>query len=357
MVDGSYNVNPLDDRVHRDAVSEDEELWENHGWLFRGADDDHEFMLWDALYLIKGAPDGQFAVDEVCFPQTIFIHGEYPPDERDQMHDNDFTVAGTHFHEYSSLEAMVTEESEEEVRWCIGDREHVSRPPEWHNTGEQAGVDIDLSYEAAGPAFWAGEDLEQINGFEQSATGSGTITVDGEIYHPEGYGQHEKFYFVDPDMLEDSFGRGDWIGGEWWRWHTGFQEDIQVFLTIEPNSESAIGRVLVEGDVYNFGYDDVTFHDVRYWDDPRSGITIPVEWHVNMRSAEAVVDFTASAYARAYYVWDYMTTGYNVLYWQMADAEGLFVPRDGPERDLDMTYMGHTKRPWLRFGKNNRTKQ
>lgn len=358
MPDDNYNVEAIDETTHEDAVTDEEELWENHGWLFRGSDGDHEFMLWAALYLIRGAPGGQFAVDDVCFPQTIFIHGDYPPEERDEMHDNDFVVAGTHFHEYQEMNEMVVEESAEETRWRIGSREHISRPPTWRVNGTQAGVNVGLTFEATGPAFWADEEYDQINGFEVTARSNGTISVDGETYHPNGFGQHEKFHFIDPDMLRDAYGRGDWKGGEWWRWHTGFQDDVQVFLSFEPVSENALGRVLVDGETYSFDYEQIDFTDVTYWDDPRSGISIPVEWHVNMRSEVAVIDYTAQAYARAYYIWDYMTTGYNSLYWQMADAEGSFTDlKSGDQRSLDMTYMGHTKRPWLRFGKNDRTKQ
>jgi len=84
---------------------------------------------------------------------------------------------------------------------------------------------------------------------------------------------------------------------------------------------------------------------------------MPVKWHVTMNSDEAVLDYTAQAYARAYYVWDYLNNGIITLYWQMADANGVFIPREGDERKLDMTYLGHTKRPWLQFGRNESSKQ
>lgn len=353
----TFNVRAVDDLPHRDIIEAEDELWENNGWLFRGSDGDHEFMVWSALYWFKGAPGGQFAVDEVCFPQTIFIEGEYPEADRTVMHDNDFLIAGTHFSEYLTPHEVSTSSGEEETRWAIADREHVSRPPTWAVVGEQAGVELELEYEATGPAYWVDQTLKQIDGYQATARGSGTIRLDDAVYHPEGYGQHEKFYFINPNKMQDVYGRGDWIGGDWWRWHVGFQDDVQVFVTIYPESEKAIGRVIVNGETYNFDYEQITFHDIAYWNDPRSGITIPVEWHINMRSEDAIIDYTANAYARAYYLWDYLNEGIQVLYWQIASGKGVFQTADGEVRDLDLSYMGHTRRPWLRFGKNDRRKQ
>jgi hypothetical protein len=352
MTSEAYNVTLADEYPYLEPMEAADTLWENTGWLIRGrAADGFDVTLWAALYHLKGAPhvsSGSIATKEVCFPQTVLVAGHFAGRERVGMADNQFVAAGTHWTEHLPGGALAVRESDGSVIWQVADREHHAAPPRWRVRGDHSGVSLDLEMEALCPAFWMSE-LEMLAGFEVPASIRGTVSIDGRTHRIRGFGQHEKFRLINPNLLFDSRGRGPWKGGLWWQWHCGFNEDLQVFLYSQPASQQAVGRVITERGVEEFDWDEISFEENAYWDDPRSGVAVPCRFTIDFSNhAGARLQLQVRSYARAYYLWDYLHGGYNLLYWNPSIADGVFVDSQGLEtRFRDMLYLAHTKRLFL----------
>jgi hypothetical protein len=335
---------------HLADLSANEELWENNGWLLRlESATGEEFMIWSCIYAIKGTPGGNFTVEEAAFPQTLLTYGKFEGDRRQRLNDTDFTVGGIHYSEYLRFEDMRVEEVEGGVTWEVGGRIHSAKPPHWKLQGTSVGVTLDLELEAIGPISRVGA-FRFIEGMEVTARVRGFVEVRGERHEVTGWGQHEKFHLPNPDMLHAAQGIGPWPGGEWWQWHCGFSDELQVFMQLEPIDKNGYGRVLHKGQLYAFEYADVRCDEVQHWTDPKNGVVAPSRWHVNFTNSAACLDLTSWAYSRVYYLWDYMKGGYNLLYWLQGDAEGVFYAPDGEVvKFTSMKYLTHTKRNFLRF--------
>jgi hypothetical protein len=120
--DLSFNVS-LEDVPRDHLLVPGEELWENHGWCVRGEDQGHDYLLWSGIYLVHGSRYGYLIDGDYRIPQTIFVHGKFNSEEKQQMNDNDFIIWGTHCssEEYYPPQELVWMCSPEEgVVWEVG---------------------------------------------------------------------------------------------------------------------------------------------------------------------------------------------------------------------------------------------
>ncbi len=364
MADRPYNVDRQDCAPHDHLLSPGEELWENHGWCVRGEDRGTEYLLWSGMYLVHGSRYGTFVDGDHRIPQTIFVSGRYSPHEKGQMHDNDFVIWGTHLNgdEYTGPEGLVVRSDPDAgLSWQLGGKEHVSNPPAWAIHGSHGGVELNIALDAYQPAWWVDDVFRsRLRGFQVLARASGFIKTDGVELRVDADAQHEKYHIVSPargaeDARAAMAGRAQhaWIGaGDHMVWHCGFHPDVKFFLQSAPKplAEGAtpICRVIVRGSALTYDRERVEVHEVKYWTDPRSGFTMPVDYHLVFSSADGLTDLSVTSYARAYYLWDYERYEFSVLYWFMADAQGSFTYPSGEVIPIrDMKYVAHTNRAFL----------
>ena len=95
---------------------------------------------------------------------------------------------------------------------------------------------------------------------------------------------------------------------------------------------------------------DIARHnlDVRErqtWLDPRSGVTVPSAWEVSIERGDVLVNYRAQAFARAYYLWDYVRGYIGLLYWMVAEAAGSWSDGRAGGAFSRMPYVAHTHRP------------
>ncbi len=78
---------------------------------------------------------------------------------------------------------------------------------------------------------------------------------------------------------------------------------------------------------------------------------MPAGWRIAVDHADGLLELDVTAYARAYYLWDYLRGSTSLLYWLLADADARWTPAGGggvvAERLL---YAAHTNRPFLYWG-------
>ncbi len=364
MPDRSFNVDLEDCAPHDHLLAPGEEIWENHGWCVRGEDGGTEYMLWSGMYIIRGSRHGAFVGGDHRIPQTVFVYGRYDAADKQRMHDNDFVIWGTHTNgeeSYGPDDLRVRHDPQTGLAWQLGGKEHVSNPPAWAIRGRHGGVELDIDLNAYQPAWWVDDVFRsRLRGFQVLARATGSIRTDGTTLRVDADAQHEKYHIISPSRTLDEAraamaGRAQhaWIGAQdHMVWHCGFHPDLKFFLQSAPKplAEGAtpICRVIAGQRVIAYDRARVEVHELKYWTDPRSGFTMPVDYHLIFSSAEGLTDLTVTSYARAYYLWDYERYEFSILYWFMADAQGSFTHPSGDVIPIQgMKYVAHTNRAFL----------
>jgi hypothetical protein len=356
----AIGANAADERPHLDAGDAGEELWENHGWCVRVASDDgHEFLLWLAFYILRGRPGGRFAVGDVRVAQTVVIHGEFPTmgsesaTDAPALADTPFSASGVHWSEYLPPDGLGVEQTDDMVTWSMAGGVHESSPPNWRVAGLCGGITVDLEFRAVSPVSWF-DGFQLLNGYEVLAATAGTIkTPDGISYQVNGIGQHEKVHTTHPIQRSDHAGFATLPEERRHMWHAGGDSRLAFSMLANQPGEDASrlnGQVVVDGRQLHFMRKDVTFVETSSWADPRSGVTVPGGWDIEVTLPAGTLRLTVTAYARAYYLWDYVRGSTSLLYWFLADAEVIW---SGPGTDTihrRIPYAAHTNRPFLYWG-------
>jgi hypothetical protein len=324
-----FNLPLAEYRDHHDLVPPDRDLWENNGWFVIGTTEGSggpatDVVLWVSPYRVMGRPGGPFTVRDAVVHQTLLIAAEYPPAERDRMHDNPFVSVGWDPGDFLEPGALRVDEAPDAVTWRLGGRAYVAAPPRWRLHGEHAGVDLDLRCEALAPAFWFTDPADDLLTTEDrwvyvQARAAGTVRVGDRTLSIVGQGSHERHTRLGTryDPLALYAGAGVY-------WHNVCADELQVMAVARPSLGVAYGKVLLDDRVLDFrGPGAVRIDELAHWPDPRSGYYLPYRWRVRMHSPEGTLEAEATAFARAYYVWHHLTRGCTLLYFWTArcDAE------------------------------------
>lgn len=352
---GSIGATAADEATHLHLVPADGELWENHGWCVRVRGGGSEFMLWIAFYILRGHPEGRFTVDDVRVAQAVSVHCPSPAAGEQRMQDNPFAVSGVNHSEFLPHSELQVELGGTRSAWALAGRLHENEPPVWRVAGPCGPLEVDLRFDAIAPASWF-RDFELIDGYEVLARVTGTIaTPEHGPVEVEGVGQHEKVHTAVPIQRRDGAGWLTLEEGERHMWHCGGDQTLAFsMLANQPGERADLcnGQVVIAGRQLHFGRDDVEFREIADWVDPRSGVTIPVGWRIDVRLPEGSLALDVAGYARAYYLWDYLKGSTSLLYWVMADATFAWSPAAaGEESQLRrVPYVAHTNRPFLYWG-------
>jgi hypothetical protein len=335
-----------DELPHLDAWTGD--LWENHGWCLRltASDTGTDYLLWVAFYIIRGTPNGRFTVRDVRVAQAVAV--EAPAGAG--LTDSPFQVAGVHWSEYGPADALAWESRDGAAVWRMAGREHISAPPVWRVRGPADPYRLDLELDALAPVSrFDGFDL--IIGYEALARVTGTIE-DAEGVHPvRGFGQHEKVHTGTAIQRTDRAGFATLPVERRHMWHCFVGERLALTLLVNQPGEQPDrinGHLVVDGTGVRFGRDDLHVEEGDQWLDPRSGVTVPTGWRVSVRTEAGLLELTAAARARAYYLWDYLKGSTSLLYWFLCDAEARWSSSSGDVvAESGVPHVGHTNRPFL----------
>jgi len=340
---GQYDLTIADQRCHLGEITEEMDLWENHGFLLRAeATDGTDVTLWTSPYIVKRGPRSYYA-SEMDILQTVLVATSYTPAEKQVMHDNDFVAVGWCPADYLPRGTVAADRSDERVLWKILGREYEDAPPHWAARGEHGGVDLDLRFEGYVPSFTVyPHDRFADDGiawYEAYLRANGSIVHDGRRLDVEGYACHERVIVTRDHEPQKMRGHG-------LNWHHLFADRVQSWIMTSPSAGEGLAYVVVDGTTHKVeGPERVRIEDAGHWVDPRSWMRVPYRWRVVVETDGGVLDLHAGAYARAYYPWTPFRDTVNVLYWMSAEATGTFTRTDGEVVPFAVAkYMAHSNR-------------
>lgn len=300
--------------------------------------DGYDLLFWISAYILDGrTPDGFLAEDAAALCTMLVM---VPQKERGRMNDNDFICRGFTPFEYLKTGDLKVTPERDKVVWKIKNTEFVCHPPYWEVRGSNEGIEYALEIIGTAPASWYAPgwdnipEMKQAN-FNQFTFCTGSISVGGKTYEiSNGYGCHEHPVIInsfDAEALRQPL-----------YWFNGGGDELQFFTFGWGDSPEWYARVLVEGKY--LAYENVTLDILEWWHDPRSLATIPCKWHLNMRSADGILDVHAVASGRANRVWC-QRSSYALDVWILGTVNGSFLYPDGHIIPIkDMLFMVE----WLR---------
>lgn len=348
MGDKQFNVTSADYRDHRALALSGLNLWENNGWMIWDAKGDRQLLAWFSPYrLIGHAPESIYAVDDVSLSQSLLLAGDYDAERRQKMANDPFLNIGYDFGDHMPGSAIETTVSGEKAIWRVGRREFGAAPPHWWIKGEHAGVAVDIELEAMAPAAWLTDRALSVEATEERwhlvcARARGTIAHGGQTYEIDGYGCHERHVHCGTryNPIKTLSSRG-------LTWHSCGKDETQVLLFSRPSLGLFWGKVVLDGEVHNF---DAPSHSCRidetdFWVDPESRMHVPRAWDSRFEGPSGVMEVTAHAFTRAYYLWPNYKLGTTILYWWIGEANVRCKLKDGREFTWEsVQYIVHDNR-------------
>ena len=315
----------LDDEADHIKDLPPKDLWEESAIILIAETETHDVLLWNAMYILKGHGENLWIKKDGVEHDIVFI--AVPKSQRGQMTDNNFARTGWHPTQRLPADALKIDRQADRTIWTLQDESFICRPPIWEVKGSHGGVELDLTYEQVGKAIWnwgpfSGAMEKDRAGYDVFATVNGTIKTGGlnlEIKNGQGVREHiavgqscNVIRNLPPPRVM------------WWLYAS--KDDIGVNY-FRPGVVD-IGKVNIGDREIHFnpaaGLGSISYQNLQYWEDPRSGYNLPIRWHLNMSSAEAIVDFDIKCHGRGYFHWT-VSNGIRLYCYQLCTADGFVI--------------------------------
>lgn len=331
-----------EDLSHRDKLPAGEDFWEQNNNVIIGESQGNDVLVVPCAFRMGGTEPGVWRVDDGMVQLTALVI--VPHDQRGKMRDNDF-ICNRQDPVESTRDFQVAKEGDR-VIWKVGNRQYISRPPYWEVKGEHIGVSCDVIMGGLGPCTrylgpWSELAASGRASYDQACWAEGAITAGGKTYPLE-----KAFAVHDQVMLGKDWANLPGLFGErgsyYYIW--GLSESIQTFQCIVNLAGTVIpdGSVHIDGRMTNFGRGEgeVAVNEQEWWVDPRTGMYVPVRWHINMNSKEGVLDMNVAAAARSFWGVQWRT-GNSMHYSMLCHSNGRFFSPDGGNLSIQdmLTYV------------------
>ncbi len=349
----AYNVTPDDYASHlRLAEEHDLNLWENHGWGIRSIEEDGDALVWTSPYLLRSRRNGPFIKEKFCALQSMIAHVRYTRAQKRRMHDNDFIALGWNgLNDLRVVDELKTLTDGEKAVWQVGGMCFEAAPPIWKVQGVHRDIHYDIACEAESPAIWLTDRNRSAlehgdRWYLVNARSRGTVKVADIEIPMAGMGWHERHVH-----LNDYYDPIELLQGPGILFHNGYSSNLHVHLMARPRLGIFRARILHEGVEYDFsGKPSVSVDVLEEWLDPRSRMVVPSSWLVTLTSGNAELELHVQAFARTYYLWNFLTGGVNLLYWWIAEANGHFDHPSGRRIDIvEMKHVVHQNQVMYRY--------
>jgi hypothetical protein len=322
----------LDDEVLQADKFPPLDLWEEDCFVMVGESEEHDLFLWTTVYSLKGHGQGVWMVKDGAEQETLFM--AIPKERRNTgLHDHDFARTGWHPGRRGQGSDLKVERHADKVVWRLGDREYISAPPVFQVRGSHGGVDVDITYRQAAPAFWewgafATAAERDRAGYDAMCRVEGTIKAGGETYViKKATGIKER---ITVGQSSNPIRTLPPPRAMYWLFTMAEETGIFLFHPGPPGLD--LGTVVHEGRhlLYKprLGHGEVTLIELEHWRDPRSGLHFPSRWRLNMSSTEGVVDLDINSHGRCWFNW-VLSEGVRMCAYLLATANGSFTRPDG----------------------------
>lgn len=309
------------------------DLWEETAFALVVECGDHDVLMWTAGYLLKGNGRGVWIDRQAAEHDIMFI--AVPRAHRGTMSDNHFVRSGWHRTERLAFDDVKIERGSDRVLWQFEQQQFVSQPqaqpPQWQARGRIAGLELDLTYRQMGKPLWnwgsfASAAQTERGGYDVFARVDGTIKAgDRTFVVKDGQGVREHILV---GQAADPIRNLPAPRVMWWLYAT--QGDIGINF-FRPGIVD-IGTVYAGEREIKFnpaaGKGSISYQTIAQWEDLRNGYHLPVRWHLNMSSAECVVDFDIRCHGRAYEYWN-CDAGVRMYCYQICVCDGFVQFTDG----------------------------
>ncbi|MCP3731278.1 hypothetical protein M9978_12655 [Sphingomonas sp. MG17] len=299
-----------DEGTHFEALakpSTETDFWEETALGVVGESGENDVLLWAAGYVL--AANGQGIWGEGITAEREIQLIVVPKSQRGTMSDNNFLRVGWTPSERMSLDKLKVTAGDDSVTWDFNGLQFVAAPPRWALQGSAGGAQFDLSYEQKGTPLW------NWGPFADAAKGDRAgydvfVDVNGTITTPEmtleltrGYGVREHIITGQSNDPVKNLPAPNWM---WWLY--SIEGDVKVNF-FQINDAMQIGFVKYgEQEQVNFGThggpdQSIAFKVTEKWEDPRTGMNLPVKWRLDMDNSGCKVAVDIAAHGRAYSHW------------------------------------------------------
>lgn len=280
------------------------DIWEETAFAMIAESGDYDVLLWTAGYILKGNGRGVW-VDKDAIEHDLMMIA-VPKSGRGKMGDNHFVRAGWHQTERLAPEALSVEQHADKVVWDFAGHQFIARPPVWEAQGQYAGVELDLTFTQQHQPIWNWGPFRDAPkteraGYDVFTSVDGTLKSAGRTFEIQnGYGVREHILVGNPiDPVRNL------PAPRIMYWLYLMKDDVGINF-FRPGALD-IGSVYTADQEFKFNpagaKGAISYTTLEHWHDPRSGMNLPVRWHLNMSSAECVVDLEISSHGRAYEFW------------------------------------------------------
>ncbi|TNH05502.1 hypothetical protein [Testudinibacter sp. TR-2022] len=327
-----------DEKTHIESLSKPSsqtDLWEETALGVVAESGDYDILLWSAGYILSGNGegiwgDGLTAEREI---QLIVI----PRSQRGTMKNNDFVKAGWTPSERLSYEQLKVMAEQDKVTWDFNGLRFVAKPPEWALQGKAGGAEFDLHYKQIGTPLWnwgAFKDAHKSDraGYDAFVSVDGRIdTGSQQLEFKNGYGVREHIITGQSNDPIKNLPAPNWM---WWLYT--IVNDVKInFFQVKDGFQ--LGFVKYDEDKQiNISSQDhhIAFDITEKWEDPRTGMNLPVKWHLKMNAEGVEVDVAIAAHGRAYSHWP-TAHGTRMYCYLLSTMTGMVKLPDGRTVELD----------------------
>lgn len=303
------HVDPADERLHFEdfarAVGKSD-IWEETALGVVGEAGEYDVLLWAAGYVLSGEGQGIWGRGNTAEREIQLI--VVPRSQRGAMDDNDFVRVGWTPTERLEFGELKIEDVEDGSIWDFKGLRFSAKPPVWRLEGEAGGARFDLEYAQIGTPLWNWGPFAKAPeagraGYDAFVKVNGTIsTGKQELEIKDGYGVREHIITGQSNDPIKNLMPPNWM---WWLYTIDGDVKINFF---QVNNDIQLGFVKFgeEGQVnVSSGSSDtrLNFEVIEKWEDPRTGLNLPVKWRLEMEADGLRVAVNIAAHGRAYSHW------------------------------------------------------
>lgn len=306
----SHDAVTLDDEVmHFETLSKpssEYDIWEETALGLVADAGDYDVLLWAAGYALAGNGEGVWGpgVGAEREIQLIVV----PKSQRGTMSDNDFVRVGWTPSERLTADQLKVSRDGNEVAWDFNGLRFVARPPQWALQGQAGGASFDLTYDAIGSPLWNwGRFAEAAKndraGYDVFVSANGSIdTGKQKLDIRNGFGVREHIITGQSNNPVKNLPAPNWM---WWLYT--ICDDVKInFFQIKDGMQLGFVKYgeLEQINVSTLGGGgSMSFSISEKWEDPRTGLHLPVKWSLQMERDGMKVDVQIAAHGRAYSHW------------------------------------------------------
>jgi hypothetical protein len=334
-IDHSHAAVTLDDEwTHFEALakpSTETDLWEETALGVVAESGDYDVLLWAAGYALFGNGKGLWGTGASAEREVQLI--AVPKSARGAMSDNNFVRAGWTPNERLRSDQLQLTRDDVSVTWDFAGLRFIAQPPVWRLNGVAGDAAFDLQYVQNGTPLWNWGSFAKARegdraGYDVFVDVSGTIrTAAHTLQVTNGFGVREHIITGQSNDPIRNLPAPNWM---WWLYT--IKDDVKINF-FQPRDGLHLGFIKFgEKEQVNItpaiGEGVSDFVVTEKWEDPRTGMHLPIKWRLMMEHGRTRVDVAIAAHGRAYSFWP-MANGTRMYCYLLSTMTGDVALPDG----------------------------